>query len=472
MSDFDSQSPEQLSNSEKKPEGIWAWLWPFYDEEETKMRYLCLIFSCIIFSYSLIRPLKDAIFISFVGTGSLPWAKLLMIAILPVFMPIYNVINCARRRSRATIIFAISYGIICAAFAVILIHPSIGIRNTLTSNSRILGWIFYGTMDFFSIAVVASFWSMINSISTPKSAGRQYGFMVAASRAAGALSAGLAALLLKSTLPSVFSIPVLLIACASSLFLCSKFIKNLFSNMPERLLTGYSDKRTEGKDKAGGLFDGLKIITKQPYAFGMFWLLCSFELVSTLLNYRMQCLIAQKAANCISGVGSHLFALTFIFQVLGFFLALFGTTSMLKWLGVRFGLLVTPVIIGALSVGLMFSDSLQLISIIMVALKALDYSVDIPVREMLFIPTTHEIQFQAKGWISSFGKTISKTSGSMLNGITRLGGAGSIISSVVSKAPLPISILWIGTAFFVGRRYKQAIDNNELINPGTSEPRA
>jgi len=436
-------------------------LWPFSGYQASKVLYLSAIFSSLIFAYSVVKPLKDTVFVSFVGATYIPWAKLLMIISLPIFMPLYLAVGSKHKRTQALVFFSLLYGIGCILFMGIMLHPVWGLRCTVTGPWRFVGWFFYAFMDFYSIAVVATFWALVNSISTPEEARGYYGVMVASSRAAGAVSSGVGFLLLKSSLSDIVAVPTLLGMCAAGLLSCVYFVIRMFRSLPGDFLRGYSDRHEHRADKKLPFLGGLKALVTQPYVFYMFWLLCSFELVSTLMNYQMQCLIA-KATQSVSGVGSFMFAYTFSFQVIGSLVALFGTTAILRQLGVRIGLFVTPVIMMLLAVGLLAMQNLFIVTLLMIALRTLDYSVDVPIREMLFIPTTHEIQYRVKGWIASFGKTLSKTSGSLFNGIATLISGNAFLAAVM-YAPLVLGGFWILTANAVGKRYQNAIDSECVI---------
>ncbi|MFC1854257.1 Npt1/Npt2 family nucleotide transporter [Candidatus Dependentiae bacterium] len=454
----------QENVSQTSKQGWFKHIWPFTGVESQRTFYFSVIFSCIIFSYSIIKPLKDTIFIGFIGPSYLPWAKLLMLASLPIFMPLYSAADNKEKRNRAIMIFSTFYGLVCLIFAVLFLSPTMGIANTATGPGRILGWIFYAIMDFFSIAVVATFWAMINSISTPNTAKKQYGIMVAASRGLGAIAAGLGTVLTWIGIKDTTSIPTMIALAGISLVLCTFLAHKMFKKIPQDHLKGYSDEHEKDKSKSSvpkNAWSNLKTLVTRPYTFGMFWLLCSFELISALMNYRMQCLIAQSAKT-IGGIGKFMFAYTFIFQILGLLLALFGTTKLLKNFGVRFSLLLTPLIVLLLSFSLVFLNNLAVITTLMISLRTLNYSLDVPVKEILFIPTTHNIQYQVKGWIASFGKTISKTTGSLFNGIAATASA-RIFLRTVTYAPIVLSFFWILTAFIVGKTYKKAIDAGAVI---------
>lgn len=455
----DHTSNDQLSPS---PKEHW-WLWTLEKDEIRKVGFMSGIFGCLVFTYSLLRPLKDTIFMGFVGAEYLPWARLILIAAVPIFLPAYSAASNSTKRSTATILFTLLYATICLIFAALFLHPVMGITNSLVSPWRFVGWVFYGCLDFYSVAVMATFWAMLNSISTPKSASKQYGFMVAVSKLSGALSAGMGWLMSRK-LASSIAIPTELLLAALSLIVAAWLVYRMFKSLPQKYLVGYSEAHTHGKeDHRTGSLGGLKTIITQPYAFGIFWLLFSFEAVATLLDFRMQCSIAQQTANNIAGISSYLLGYTFIFQIVGFFLALFGTSGFLKWLGVRRTIMITPATILIFVVALLFFDNLVLVSCLLIAMRALEYSLETPVREILFIPTSRTIQFHAKGWIASFGKTLPKTSGSLFNGIMRVGSMCGQIARPVALVPVIISSIWCTVAYMTGKRYEAAIRHDELI---------
>ena len=52
---------------------------------------------------------------------------------------------------------------------------------------------------------------------------------------------------------------------------------------------------------------------------------------------------------------------------------------------------------------------------VMIIIKGLSYALNNPTKEVIYIPTTKDIRFKAKGWIESFGGRTAKAGGSVIN---------------------------------------------------------
>lgn len=444
--------------------GFFANLWPFSGDESRKVRYLATAYALLIFAYSMFKPLKDTVFLSFVGPIYQPQAKLLMVVMLPLITMLYSFIVGHSKRYHAALFFILLYAITCIGFAALFLHPVLGVANTVTSPWRLTGWLYYGLFDVFSLTVMTTFWAVTSSVSTPQQAAAQYGIMAAGSKLAGMIASAIGHFLLKSSLPPMVAIPTLLMLCCMALIGAAYAIRQMFCTIDHKLLEGYTDQHESPKQAAQPLstWDGFKSIIAQPYAFGIFGLICGYELIATLIDFRVQCLIAAQTAYSIKGIGSFIFGYTFCFQGIGFIIALFGTTRLPKLLGMRASLLVTPALLLCIALMAFTNASLWTLTTVMIVMRALNYGFNIPVREMLFIPTSKTIQFLAKGWIESFSKTFSKVSGSMFNYLTAI-QATAYALPITMGATLGISSLWMIVAFLMGGSYQRAIDENLII---------
>ncbi len=373
------------------------------------------------------------------------------------------------RRQTLAMLFPMIYGTFFIIFGLLLVHPTIGLANKTASATRILGWFSYIFLEFYSVAVVATFWAMLSSISTPDSSKRQYGIITIASRVAGILASLLGIYIAKiAKLPDITAFPLILLGSATSLFLAAFLIKLMFNTLPSKYLTGYTDQHEKAKlseselKKKPKFLDGLISVISEPYAIGIFCMIASLETISTIIDYRMQCLIHADNGGQAMGMLFHFFVYTLSFQVLGLFLAIFATATLPKKIGIRNCLLITPVALISVIVLSFFTDSLYMLMAGPIVLRAFSYGFNEPVREMLFVPTSHQIQFSAKGWIDTFGKTLSKGSAAGLNIFaSRLSVAAS--SFVSLSCALTVGVSWLFVAIFVGKRYHSAIAQDKVI---------
>lgn len=363
-------------------------------------------------------------------------------------------------------------------FALFFAHPTIGIKNSTTAPDRILGWVFEIFMDLYSALVLTTFWGYANSISTPEFAGKSYGMITAISRIGGIITPLLGLLFLhKLPIATHISIPILVLI-AGFLLICAIFcIKKIVVTLPESSLVGYSAAHTAKEDvvepavantnkKAAkpGVFEGIRLMLTQPYVMGIFGLVYSIEVIAIIFDYQMQVLMSIETNNNIGSMSSFMFVYTSSFQALGLIFALFGTSTLLKRFGTLTCLLIMPVAMLLLSILTFMYPSLGTIFFVMIVLRALNYGFNIPVRETLYIPTVKDIQFKAKLWIDSFGKTFSKSSGSLFNQfLLFFSNSPYFILRVDSIYCVGIACVYGLISLLVGKKYQKTILNNEII---------
>lgn len=465
MKDLDNEQPNDILSQKEDHVG------PFNIKFETlKIIFSSLSFSLMIFAYSMIKAVKDAVFLSMVGTKYQPWAKLIVIASsIAIFMPIYSFLMGRYSRKTVATLFPCVYAIFFVIFGISLIHPTIGLANTTTSPLRLTGWISYVFLEFYSVAILATFWALMSSISTPKSSKNQYGIIAIASRVAGIIASVLGLYLSDvAKISNVIAFPLILFICALSLIGAAALINFMFKMLPKKFLTGYTDlhekhaQNNGEKPKPKSFIEGLKCVLTEPYAIGIFGIIASIEIISTIMDYKMQCLIAAGVGNSAMGMLHKFFVYTLSFQIVGLILATFVTTTLPQKIGVKKSLLITPIALMIMIVLAFGFDSLFMIMAVQIAVRAFNYGFNEPVREMLYVPASRDIQFVAKGWVDTFGKTLSKGSGAGFNLlIARLPYAMSNVVTLFSA--MSVGVIWIFTVLFVGKKYHIAVKEEKVI---------
>ncbi len=435
--------------------------------ETTKLIYLSVSFLFIIGSYSLLRSLKTSVFLGFVGKEYMPIAKILSIVLMVPAMLLYSKLIDVLKRYQVVYFFLAFYAIVGIVFACLFFHPVYGVKNTTTDVYRITGWAFEIFMDFYQAFIVGSLWSFINSVSTPDFANKSYGIIYATSRIGGILTTSLGLLIMsQNIIKEHYSIPFLTLFASLLLAGAAYAIHKIMKNVPASHLYGYSDahfKKDHPKNSSKpGILEGLKLILTEPYVLGIFGLVACFEITNIVFDYQMQVLMSIETNNNIHAMSRFMLFYTNSFQILSFIFALFGTTTLLKKFGVLKCLLIMPIATLGLALWLLFSPSLTTVFITMVVLRGLQYGFNSPVREILYIPTVKDIQFKSKAWIDSFGRTFSKSSGSVFNLFSILQGA-SILLGLQAIVILALSTIWLGISALVGKKYQKTIDKNGLI---------
>ncbi|MCA9753617.1 MAG: hypothetical protein KC591_15590, partial [Gemmatimonadetes bacterium] len=138
-------------------------------------------------------------------------------------------------------------------------------------------------------------------------------------------------------------------------------------------------------------------------------------------------------------------------NVAGVLLQLFVVSRILKYLGVRFALLVLPVLaLGAYGL-LSFVPVLAAVRWAKTAENATDYSLQNTVRNVLFLPTTREDKYKAKQAIDTF----FVRSGDLLSAALVWVGTTWFAFGPRNFAMvnLVLVVVWILIALAIGREY-------------------
>lgn len=451
-----------------------AQLWSIQKELRLKVFLLSLIFLFMSACLVIWRPLKYSIFSKMVGPTFVPNAKLLSLFVLIPLILLYSKLVDWLRRHHLLYWFTLFHGILGIFFYGILSHPVYGIANTSASPDRAAGWMFYFFMESFDAFFSTTFWSFADSINKPNDAKNYYGFIVSGSKIGGILSAGLFYLFLRTTTihNQMTVIPNFILIGSLCLFAAAASIYCLVKYVPENIMHGYEkayelEHEKESVSPTGfwsslkGAFDGLFIMLKSSYVFGIFLLVMFYDIIIVIFDYIVM-LQADKAHTTIAGMTSLYALYYFMMNFIGLGISLFGTTPILRILGVRLSLLIFPIICLFMLVFTSIFPSHWVLFSTLVGLRAFNYALNHPTREVLYIPTTKAIKFKAKTWTDAFGSRISKTFGSIFNKIMQNTDYSTALLSSIGLS-ISLSGLWIIIVYFLGKTLQDAITHNRVI---------
>jgi len=443
--------------------------WGIKKEFRLKVFFLTFSFFLLTACQAIWRPLKSAVFLSIVGVKYLPDAKLILIIPLVVLVIIYSKLVDWLRRHHLFYYFTILHGIGGIILYFFLIHPVYGLPNTAQSPSRIFGWVFYFFFESFGAFMSAVFWSFANSINKPKDAKNYYSLFVSGSKIGGILGSG--GLFLMTSYfgdKNVIIIPKFMIIGSFFLFLAAISISLLMRYVPGYLMHGYEAayqfEKKKSTEKSTGIMqslkesiDGLLLIIKNPYVFGIFYMILSYEIIIVIFDY-LVALAASNKHSSVMGLASFFSLYYFLMNTVGLIIALLGTAPIQRFLGIRLSLFACPIASIVIIGTSIFFPTPIILFFSSVLLRALNYALNHPTREALFIPTTKAIKFKAKAWTDAFGSRISKATGSLLNKVVLRGVASTSILFSLS-----LTTGWIIVTYFLGKTFQKTIANNEVI---------
>lgn len=445
--------------------------------ERLKMCFLGGAFFAIIASYTIIKELKDSLFMNIVGgVKYVPYAKLgMLFALIPVVL-LYGKLVDKIRRYQLLCFFALLYSVIGFICTAVMAYYGIGLQNTTNSFVYwLFGWLYFFYIETFSPFVVGVYWAFLNSITSPAGAKKEYGFLISCSKLGGMLTAGSAWFLLSfnnkgyGIALSETGIHILLMVLSSVLLLTVPIIIwFMMKKVPGRYLHGYEasyqfeKQQSKMGEEETGMWSGLSYLLKYPYAFGIFCCYFFYEVVSAVLSY-MRLGVAQQVSCDVSGVSCFLFKLVFFTHFIGLIIAVFGTRIIYKQLDERLSLMVMPVVMGSLLLYLVFTSSPTALIAAFVGLRSIYYAFNQPVTEALYIPTVKTMKFKTKSWIDTFGKKIARATGSGVNVFASNLAGGAFSGPLLISFFGSIVVLWVVVAYFLGNKFHYAVKRGEVI---------
>ncbi|MBT6049159.1 MAG: hypothetical protein HOG49_20375 [Candidatus Scalindua sp.] len=204
------------------------------------------------------------------------------------------------------------------------------------------------------------------------------------------------------------------------------------------------------------MFEGVFVMVRSPYVLGIFSIIAFYEIIIVIFDF-IVLIVADGASTSAGQLTSYYAMYILCMHSVGLFIAFLGTVPLQRFLGIRFSVLVPPVLAGGLLVLALFVQTPAVFFAVIVILRAVNYGLNHPTREALYVPTTKAIKFKAKAWTDAFGSRISKGAGSLFN----VSFKGLAFPSIVFS--MGLSVLWFIVSHALGNKYQHAIDNKEVI---------
>ena len=96
-----------------------------------------------------------------------------------------------------------------------------------------------------------------------------------------------------------------------------------------------------------------------------------------------------------------------------------------------------------------------------IAIKGTNYALNKPTSEILYIPTSKDIKFKAKGWIDMFGNRSTKSLGAGLSKV--FSSSFTQLISYSTFISLGFIAFWLFVASFAGNRFNKLQKDKTII---------
>jgi AAA family ATP:ADP antiporter len=424
----------------------------------------------LLSAYYVIKPVREALILTGGGAEVKSYLAAGQTVLLLGLVPGYGAL--ADRLPRRALLNAVTgFFVVClVAFYV------------LTRQDVPIGVIFFLWAGIFNLMIVAQFWSFANDLYTKEQGERLFAIIAFGASLGAVLGSVIAGHLIPLT-----GIPQLLLV-AAALLVAAVLISNLVdarqrarheTHLPAHLTTAeipaatgeYQIQTVEDTKKltvslpgvgAGNRPGTFRLVFADRYLLLIALLMLFVNWVNTTGGYILDRSVADAAEASVAAgtagglsvseyIGSFYSDFFSVVNVVGLVLQLFVVSRLLKYFGVRVGVLVLPLIALTGYAVLAFVPILALVRAVKIAENATDYSVQNTVRNVLFLPTARDQKYKAKQAIDSFfwraGDVLSAAL--VYLGVTQFGFG----TTGFARVNLALAGIWVLLGLAVGREY-------------------
>ena len=385
----------------------------------------------IMFSYYILRAVRDEISSADRGNLQILWTAVFLVMLVAV--PLYSWV--ASRWSRGVFVpLANRFFIAC------LIGFWLALAFLPETARPWIDRVFYVWTSVFALFVVTIFWGFMADCFNNSQGKRLFAF-IAVGSSVGGMAGSVTTAMLAQWMPT-FSL--LLLACIplEAASWCAMALHRRFA-------TG--NVRTAGESARairGNAWTGMKAVFSSPYLAGIAAFIAVMTFVSTMLYFQQANLVAEAFAD--RGVRTAFFAkIDLVVNFLTVLLQVYLTARIVKWLGIGLALALIPIAMTAGFLGLGLYPTLAVLVVVQVIYRAGRYGITKPAREMLWTVVRREDKYKAKPFLdAAVYRGGDLVSGWIYTGLAAIGLSIGAIALVAA----PVAGLWVMLGFRLGRR--------------------
>ncbi len=369
--------------------------------DELRIAFLFFFhFFLIIVPYNIIKSIRNASFLSGLGSEYLPFAYLITAAAIGGVVAFHSKIQAKVSKPLLIISSLVFFTVTCFLF---------WFFGKFLQWS-LLPYLYWVWVNMFIVVLTTQFWMTVNDVLNPREFKRLSGFFVSGGILGGILGGGMAGFLAKSDVDYD-----LLLLASGILFLCVMVVIFIF-RWQRRLPVNKKDPVDNAGEKPGiftkpGFQDSLKTVWNHRYLRLIAIIVMVTLVVSTLIDFQFNSIVERSEKGSLTSFFGYFNSGLMIFALL---LSLMTTSNLFKNYGVRLTLLLYPLVLLLFSLGISIAPFLLLAVLIKGSDKSLSYSINRSARELLYIPLSPAVKYKAMVFIEMFVDRFSKGIGGLV----------------------------------------------------------
>ncbi|MBK5302160.1 MULTISPECIES: NTP/NDP exchange transporter [Gammaproteobacteria] len=393
---------------------------------------------CVLASYYLVRPLRDALGLEG-GADKLQWLFTATFVVMLLMVPLFGALVS---RLPAMRFVPLIYRLI--ALSMLLFGVLIAQRIAPVTVGR----VFFVWISIYNLFIVSIFWSVLVDRFSSEQGRRLFGFI-----AAGGTLGTFIGPLLAATMATNLG-PVALTVAAAVLLECAvRCYRALLSRTASQSGSRWLDERRMG----GSMLAGVTLILRSRYLMGLVLFMLLHTSAATLLYFEQGRIVAGSYADVASRtqffavVDLIVSALTLLFQLL-------LTAPLIRLIGIGGALVALPLATIVAFSAMALAPVPATVALAQGLRRAVEFAIVRPAREVLWTVVSREEKYKAKNVIETLVyRGGDAASGWLSAGLTALGAGFGLVAVVI----VPFAGLWGWLCLWLARRQEQRATMNE-----------
>ena len=251
------------------------------------------------------------------------------------------------------------------------------------SDSVLINKAFYVWLSLFSLFHVSVFWSLMADLFTKTQAPRLFAF-IASGASIGTLVGASVTLFLATKIGTLN----LMLVAAVILVAIIPLITILRSSVSDNVAGSNQDSSISGNP-----FAGFKQFVTNPYLLGIALFIFLYTFIGSFAYFELKNLMADNDRDTNTAIWA---GINLTVNTISIITAMFATGRITKAVGLGRALAMIPLLVAIAMLAVFASPALAVIIVAWVVLKAGNYSITRPGREMLYTAVSREDRFKTK----------------------------------------------------------------------------
>jgi len=405
--------------------------------EEAPTLLLMFLYSFLaMMAYNAIKPITRSAFIKDLGADNLPYILLAAGFLIGLIMSGYAwLLGRLPRRWGLPITQVLMAGLLVVFYFL------------FQTEQEWVSVAFYLTGLVLGILLISQFWTLANILYDPRQAKRMFGFI-----GGGAPLGGTAGGTLAYYAPVIGTYNLLLIS-AAVLLACAAVASIIIGRTKpaETVSAEAVEKKGVGAAEALRLLRGSRHL--QIIALVISFAAIGAAIIEQQLNMATE---ATKGRADVDAITAFLGLIGIWMSAISFFVQVWLTSRIHRFLGIGFALLILPIGLGATATVMLLNAALWAPAMARILDQSLRYTVDKTTREILFLPLSSDIKMRAKPFVDVTVDRMAKATAALLLLVLVQPWGLALDWQRLSFASLAVMALWIVMAQRARRGYLEA----------------